>query len=438
MYTEQETGQVRLKNVLHMYRLQSRLTQKQLADLSQLSIRAIRDLERGSAKKPRHETIQLLANALRLGTDQRLVLEAAAHGDPSDHELRSVVDGDLIPPPTPMNALVGRTSELMRLTSLLTVDNRRLVSIVGVSGIGKTRLALEVARYLHTHCHSSVLWLTRQGDTGQQDTLEAAALLRARVHEVLTAADNQVDRLGQLLRGRNMLLVVDDQHDDWLPMERLVRLLQTSPRLCVVTTSWAASPGLPEPPFALGPLPVPGEHTEQDRSQVPSMRLLLSRLAQVRPDLDITDSDATALATVCRMLDGLPAALDLAARWAVVLNPPQLAEQLARNIMTLLATPGADDGVFQRILVSLREAHDALTPTQAGLLAAMADINQPWSVLDAAALVHRAMTDVAHDVYAMLIGGLLRRVEHAGQSGYEVLNLVTETLTPAQRMDEPA
>src|SRR5215211_1942641 len=125
--------------LLRRHRMRVRMTQQQLADFSTLSVRAIRDLERGHAQRPRQDTVRLLAEVLRLGGHDREEFDLASRGVAED-----LVAGRFTPP-VPPATIVGREEELRVLTDLLTVEGQRLVAVVGVAGVGKTRLMLDVA-----------------------------------------------------------------------------------------------------------------------------------------------------------------------------------------------------------------------------------------------------------------------------------------------------
>ncbi|WP_282697744.1 helix-turn-helix domain-containing protein [Streptomyces sp. CC208A] len=155
------TATAALGALIRGHRLRIGLTQRELADLSTISVRAIRDLEKGKALRPRADTVRLIADALRLGPRARAALEEAARrghqGGAGRHLLL-----ERCAPPAPLHPLIGRQAEATVLADELRSGTERLVTVVGLSGVGKTRLALEAATRLHD-TGIPVLWHTAPG-----------------------------------------------------------------------------------------------------------------------------------------------------------------------------------------------------------------------------------------------------------------------------------
>ena len=120
------------------------MTQRQLSDLSAVSVRTIRDLELERTKNPRVQTLRLLADALQLSKVRRAELEVAARSATGE----SLIDR-LPLSPVPLGPIVGRVREVEALAALAGSSGHRLVKVVGVPGVGKTRLIHEVAANLH-------------------------------------------------------------------------------------------------------------------------------------------------------------------------------------------------------------------------------------------------------------------------------------------------
>ncbi|MFD5544256.1 helix-turn-helix domain-containing protein, partial [Streptomyces sp. NPDC127079] len=131
--------------LLRDHRRRAGLTQRHLADLTTVSVRAIRNLEQGKVLSPRLDTIRLLADGLRLGSAQReTLLEAARRRlGTADHS----AEGGCGPTPWLVRSpLIGRDTEVDALTALLAQPDGRLVSVVGIGGVGKSHLAAEAVR----------------------------------------------------------------------------------------------------------------------------------------------------------------------------------------------------------------------------------------------------------------------------------------------------
>lgn len=257
--------------LLRTHRIRVGLTQQQLAEFAMVSVRAIRDLECGRTRSPRAETVRLLADGLRLDDDSRAHLREAG-GRPAGPVS--------VAPPASSSAIVGREAETAALTDLLA-DGRRLVTVTGVSGVGKTRLALEVVGVLHFRLGWSVAWLPST-------------------------------RTPQIDDGLDTVLVTDHAPD--------TALLERHPRLRVIVTSLAPTGVAGEHVFPLAPL-----------SDEAAVRLLVTNVRRVRPGFRQEAANSAALMGLVRELDGLPSALEFAAGWFMVYSPQHLLERLRTN-----------------------------------------------------------------------------------------------------------
>ncbi|MGO4630895.1 AAA family ATPase [Streptomyces sp. 2RAF24] len=155
------TATAALGTLIRGHRRRIGLTQRELADLSTISVRAIRDLEKGKALRPRADTIRLIADALRLGPRARTALEESVSRGHQSGAGRFLLP-ERCAPPVPLHPLIGREAEAAILAEELRSGAERLVTVVGLSGVGKTRLALETAARLHANGFP-VLWHTAPG-----------------------------------------------------------------------------------------------------------------------------------------------------------------------------------------------------------------------------------------------------------------------------------
>ena len=238
-------------------------------------------------------------------------------------------------PPAALTGLVGRERELRAVREQLLRPDVRLLTLVGPPGVGKTRLALEVAAALRRAAPGGV----RFADLSA--LAESDRVLPALAHAlgVDEAPDEALPlRLRRALGGRRALLVVDNFEHLLPAAPALAGLLADCPRLTCLVTSRSPLRLRGERVFPVPPLPVPDPADLQNgaaaatAARSPAVALFVERARAVRPDFALTDADVPAVAEVCRRLDGLPLAIELAAARADVLPPPALLARLERRL----------------------------------------------------------------------------------------------------------
>ncbi|WP_406114654.1 helix-turn-helix domain-containing protein [Kitasatospora purpeofusca] len=378
------------------------LTQQILADHATLSVRAIRDMESGRVQRPRQETVRLLADALRLEGRSRSVFEAAARRQALAEEPRD----EPTAPPVARGAIVGREPEIDVLTEALAVHGDRLVTVAGLGGVGKTRLVLEVARRLHLTARWSVRWI----DWARQPGM---------------GPERRADLVGAI--GARPTLLVLDGADAGVETALLDELFQRCPGLSVLITARIAQPLPGGQVVPLAPLPTPGPELDHDPAalaEVGAVRLLLSHLRRLRPGYRLESEEAPAVAALCRQLDGLPGALELAAGWSTVLSPRQLVARMADGPFHLGPPPAGFGGSGSG---GVGEALDAavhrLTLGQRDLLERLAAEPGDWSGEDAVELSGRPPQESLAAVHELLASGLIRSVQARDGVRFTVLNL---------------
>ncbi|MFI8360066.1 helix-turn-helix domain-containing protein [Streptomyces sp. NPDC085612] len=376
------------------------LTQQVLADHATLSVRAIRDMESGRVQRPRQETVRLLADALRLEGHSRSNFEAAARRQALVEEPRD----EPTAPPVARGAIVGRDLETEVLADALAVHGDRLITVAGLGGVGKTRLVLEVARRLHLASRWSVRWIdcARQSPAGPERRADLARTI-----------------------GERPTLLVLDGADAGVDTGLLDELFHHCPGLRVLITAQVPRPLPGGQVIPLAPLPVPGPELDHDPAalaEVGAVRLLLAHLRRLRPGFRLDPEEAPAVAALCRQLDGLPSALELAAGWSTVLSPRQLLTRLADGPFQL-APPPAGYGGRADVGAALGAALDRLTLGQRDLLERLAARPGDWSGEDAVELSGRPPQECLATVHELLASGLIRSVPARDGVRFTVLNL---------------
>ncbi|MFJ6664576.1 MULTISPECIES: helix-turn-helix domain-containing protein [unclassified Streptomyces] len=452
--------------VLRSAREHAGLTQEQLAGLSTVSIRAIRDLERGRVVRPRRDTVRLLADAMRLGDTGRAALELAADSASVGKALRDVYSPELACPPMPVHTLFGRESELRALADLLGGERERLVTVVGLPGVGKSRLAQEAALQVHRRGDIPVLWLPMDG-AGRTPDKAAHRPRTALANWVrpLVSEGGRYDELAAFIADRPTLLVLDGHEVTPATSPALMYLLHSCRRLRILLTSrhphhvsggrllpLAPLPTVlaPGPPPITGPAaisgpaamsPLPGDSLSARR---PAVELMLSYVSHLRPDLLLTDSVIAVVAEICEALDGIPQALEAATSWLLLYSLEQLREMARESPLALVdGAPSLTLGAAAPLGDLLASVRAGLPDRQADLLAAMAPSASSWTVDDAAEALGVPSARAAQDVHALLLHGLIRQFP-AGPGGaarpgrFSVLHLVRDLVTGGRPSPEDA
>ncbi|WP_240801515.1 helix-turn-helix domain-containing protein [Streptomyces sp. A1136] len=427
-------GSSQVGALIRAHRLRIGLTQRELADLSTISVRAIRDLEQGKARRPRTDTVRLMADALRLGPRARTALETAAQqGRAGAHCL-----AEPPAPPTALHAMVGREAELAVLTGELASGSERLVHVVGLTGMGKTRLALAVADRLHA-TGMPALWHTFRGasrdhlgpDEGpwsERVGAAVSALCPTSPEGPTDGGGDPAADLAELLGERPVLLVLDGAPAGAPRFDRLTGLLRACPGLRLLVTSeqpWRI-PG--ERIFLLSPLEVPAEDADEGPGEPASapaaVRVFLGHLRRTRPEFVPGAADLRYAARVCRGLDGHPGALAAAASWLVVCDLAALCHSLDADPTALLDHLGGGEGAedFRRTLC-LRL--DRLPEDASALLGALCEgPGSGFELADITALTGRSLPECGRMLRELLLAGAVRATHEGGGSRFRVLGLV--------------
>ncbi|MFJ4184903.1 helix-turn-helix domain-containing protein [Kitasatospora sp. NPDC089509] len=395
--------------LLKYQRERTGLTQQCLADHASLSVRAVRDMEAGRVQRPRQETVRLVADALGLRGRARSLFEAAARQ-------RALVE-ELAAPPAPRGAIIGREAESETLTQALTGHGDRLLSLVGLGGVGKSRLALDVAWRVHHTARWSVRWAA----CGEPQAGAARAPFAGPAGT--TTAHGGLDGLTDLIEDRPTLLVLDGA-DDTVGPAVLDELFRRCPELRVLLTSRAPLGLDGEQVVPLAPLAVPGPDPDPERAMgTAAVRLLLAHMRRLRPGLALDPADRPEVAALCRYLDGLPRALEYAAGWTLLESPARLLDRLAATPFSLPAPPVT---LCERgdLRDTLDEANRRLTDRQRELLVLLAAEPGDWSVEEAAAVSGRPLQDCRATVQELLLRGLVRLVPAGDGARFAVLNLL--------------
>ena len=312
-------------------------TQEELATIAGLSVHAVSALERGERRRPHVDTVRALSAALELTTEARDLLVASSRA-----AAHTAVDEFSAPGlPLPPTVLVGREADLQVLRQWAADPMARLITLVGPGGVGKTRLALELAHALANQRAVRVRFapLAAIRDAGFVASAIAEALGLADV-----ASQDLPSRARAACRDSPTLLVLDNFEHVAAAARLIADLLAATASLRLLVTSRAPLRVRGERQYAVGPLASaadPEAMSSADLARVPAVRLFVERVRDVEPDFRLTSANAAVVAAICRRLDALPLALELAAPWVKTLAPEGLLRQLERDV--LLSTSGPRD-----------------------------------------------------------------------------------------------
>jgi len=375
---------------LRRLRLLAGLSRELLAERADVSVAAIAALEAGQRRRPHSHTVVALAEALGLDDARRVALLELASGPGPQREAAAPEPAYPVSRarlPVPPRALIGREADVAAATRQLDPARSaiRLLTLVGPGGVGKTRLALAVAGALVDAYPDGVTFvdLAPLRDQRLVDATIAHALeLRG------SGGRSARELLLDGLRERQLLLVLDNFEHLLGAAAPLAELLEGCPRLRLLVTSRAALRLRSEQRFPVAPLPAPTEEARrvEELADAPAVRLFVERAQAAAPEFRLDASNAHLVAAICRRLDGMPLAIELAAARAQLLRPEALLGRLERRLPLL--TGGAPDlpERQQTLRQTLAWSHDLLGPAEQKLFRRLATFTGGWTLEAAEAI----------------------------------------------------
>jgi predicted ATPase/DNA-binding SARP family transcriptional activator len=323
--------------------------------------------------------------------------------------------------PLPLSSFVGRRRELKAVLGLM--QEHRLVTLTGPGGSGKTRLALRTAAEVAEEGDREVAFVDLA-------PVRAADLVCPAIADALSlrlSADlPPVPSLARQLAGRRMMLVLDNLEQVLEASADVAAVLAAAPQLTVLATSReplgiAGEVLCSVPPL---PLPAPGNNDLTRVREADAVRLFLDRAAAAAPALTVGDEDAAVVAGICRRLDGLPLALELAAPWVRTLSLRALLEQLD-HALGLLTIGGRDRPERQRTLrAAIDWSYQALPTTQRTLFDRLS-VFRSGARFDAVAAVADLNTDCLPALRSLVDKNLVNRT-NGDQPRYRLLETLRE------------
>jgi len=391
-----EVGE-RLGATLKHLRSTAGLTQEELAERSGLSARTVSDVERGLRSTVYPHTARRLAMALGLGEDARRRFEGVAAG--RTRSLLEASSGALPIAPTP---ILGRADEVARVASALEDPGIRLVTLTGPGGIGKTRLAAAVAATEQEAFPDGVFFVS----LGEVHDPELVAPAIAKSLGVVEIGEGIPVLIERWLAGRHSLVVLDT-FEHLLPAALLISsLIVHAPASKFLVTSRRRLNVRGEHEFVLPPLD------------------LSSAVALFETRAAATGHDPELVLKICRQLDGLPLAIELAAARTEHLALPALASQLNNRLGLLTGGPIDLPPRQQAIRATVAWSHDLLAERERVLFRRLATFSGGWT-LDALGVVSD-MQEPLTVLSGLIDQSLVRKIGHGREARYDMLDVIQD------------
>jgi predicted ATPase len=288
------------------------------------------------------------------------------------------------PLPVSTTSLLGREQALGEVAGLVGQSAARLVTLTGPGGVGKTRLAVAVGERLRPLFGAGVVFVPL--DTVREPELVLAAIGRAAGAD-LTRAGSPLEALAETFSDGAWLLILDNLEQVIQVAPDLGELLARCPGVAIVATSRTTLGLRAEREYPVPSLPTgPATASASEVAAWPAVALFVDRARAVRPDFELTERNAAAVAEICRRLEGLPLAIELAAARTRLLDPPALLQRLAASLDTL-GTGAVDLPQRQRTLRATVEwSVGLLEDPERSLLEVSAIFVDGWTIPAASAV----------------------------------------------------
>ncbi|HKW03483.1 MAG TPA: helix-turn-helix domain-containing protein [Vicinamibacterales bacterium] len=380
-------------------------TQEELATIAGLSVHAVSALERGERRRPHVETVRALSAALDLtGATRDAFLESAR----SPTQATAVDELTGVSLPVPLTELLGRETDVHTLRQWLADPAARLITLIGPGGVGKTRLALELARAIADESATRVVFVPLAA-------IRDPAFVESAIAEAFGLVDVASRDLPRRVRvaceHHSTLLVLDNFEQVLDAAGPIADLLTSVPLLRLLVTSRAPLRVRGEREYIVGPLAFDTDAnviSPADLAREPAVRLFVERVRDVQPDFRLTSANGPTVAAICKRLDALPLALELAAPWIKVLTADDLLHRLGHDL--LLSTVGSRDlpQRQQTMNATVAWSYQLLSPAEQCAFRRFAALPGRFSIEAAAAVLGgRASTSPRNDHVLATVANLI-------------------------------
>lgn len=259
-----------------------------------------------------------------------------------DATLSPAQPADVVPPrhnlPAATTPFIGRELELNELSDLLAHADIRLVTILAAGGMGKTRLALEVAKSHLPKFPNGVYFIPLAQLRAVDDMIPTIA---AHLYVQLTTSDDPTAQLLNHLRDKAILLVLDNFEHLLAGASLITTLLEAAPRLKILVTSRERLNLHGETGYALGGMTLPTGETRAETLNCSAVQLFIQRMQMMQANATVPDNELAYVRRICHQVGGMPLGIELAASLIDVLSPQEIAAEIEQNV-DILATEMRD------------------------------------------------------------------------------------------------
>jgi non-specific serine/threonine protein kinase len=332
---------------------------------------------------------------------------------------------------TPLTPIIGRDREIAQILGLLARDEVRLVTLTGAGGIGKTRLATEIARLLANEFADGVAFIPVA-------TLREPELVVSTIAQAVGVREypdqSTIERLRSNLSDASLLLVLDNLEQVPEATPYIAELLEGCAVLKILATSRGALriPGEREIALSSLPVAVPGKSRSLDSiGALPSVRLFVDRAAAARPGFALTEANAGAILAICNRLDGLPLAIELAAMRSKLLSPAAILSRLENRLSFLTTGAATQPTRLQTLRNAIVWSYDLLSAQEQRLFRRLAVFAGGFTLAAAEAINingEARVDDILDGVAALVDKGLIVVDEQASSDAGEPRFRMLETI----------
>jgi predicted ATPase/DNA-binding XRE family transcriptional regulator len=414
---------------LLLARLQRHLSQQELAEKLNVSVRSVRRWEQG-LRLPQHYHIRQLVEFFQMSAEE-LGLAAAENELEAEEESEPEVEdgekaviagssenadailldmGSMLPQ---MNAFVGRDEEIKELRVLLANSEIRMVTLRGPGGIGKTRLAIELAKVSLADFRDGIV-LVSLAAISDHELVAAAIGKRLRIGE--NARSSFIEQVQSIYKKKHMLLILDNFENVRQASPLIEQILSVCPALKLLVVSQTRLHLSAEQDYVLSPLQPPAQDlAPEDLRANAAVQLFLQRArVRLRTPLEATPENLHHIGIICRALDGLPLAIEMVADLINIFRLKSLAQNISQQRFAFLKKQSGGDPVWQQtLLATIQRSYHLLNAEEQWLFRHLAIFPGGCSLHAARALLERSPYPgaVALDVLISLLNKSMLRPE---------------------------